>query len=197
MNFPIVSSNTHQQPVPDTLHGNAPALPDFKKMSPDEFLAWCQEEPETTPLHHFPLHEQEGRKVFLREFYGFGPGSLFEAVSHVWSSLAEPAAARCTGMGLIAKTGGSGKQALYRVLNEFVTRAMAIDNPIPSRDGYDSFASWDQAARSTFKQDEDQLEQLVCHYEPILDGKSPQTVPAEVIEAQILPGPWSPCAVDD
>src|SRR5687768_16806251 len=67
------------------------------------------------PLASYPLHLAEGREGFLERLVDFGEPGVFAAVSHVWSSLAPPAAARCTQMGLHAGVGGKGKQALHGV----------------------------------------------------------------------------------
>src|SRR5918998_2727232 len=105
----------------------ATTLDDLRKMTPEEMAAWVEWEPEPVPLTSFPLGSEDGRKAFLREFYGVGWDWLFQAVNHVWNSLAEPRSARCTAMGIAAGAGGTGKGALVKVMSTFLRDALDIN----------------------------------------------------------------------
>lgn len=162
---------------------------DLRKMTPEELAAWAEWEPEPVPLTSFPLGSEEGRKAFLREFYGVGWDWLFLAVSHVWDSLAEPQAVRCTLMGIAAGTGGTGKKALIKVLAKFLTEALEPLASLPPRADYDSLEAWHLAAMATWQTDEARLCELLTIYADILDGKShKETSP---LPGQILLGPWA------
>ena len=166
----------------------ATTFEDLQKLSPEEVAEWYAWEPEPIPLTSFRLHSEEGRQAFLREFYNVGWDWLFQAVNHVWSSLAAPKALRCTRMGAVAGTGGTGKSALVKVLAKFLHEALESITPIPPRADYDNLEAWHEASMLTWHTDEARLQILLQTYANILNGSllertSPQS-------GQILPGPW-------
>ena len=166
-----------------------PKSVDPRAMSLAELAAWAMEDPPAIPLHHFPLHSDAGRQGFLREFYNVGAGALFAAFSHVWASLADPAAARCTAMGLAAGTGGTGKAALVAVLTRFLNAALAGITPIPAGEGFANLDEWHRAAMQTFDADERHLRELLKTYSAILNG-DPAPKTAANPTSQLLAGPW-------
>ena len=166
----------------------ATTFEDLQKMSPEEVAAWFAWEPEPIPLTSFPLSSEEGRKGFLREFYGVGWDWLFQAVNHVWNSLAEPRSARCTAMGIAAKTGGTAKVALVKVLARFLEEALDSITPIPPRAEYKQLAAWHEASMLTWDADEARLQTLLQTYANVLNG-SP-LVRVSPPSGQLIPGPW-------
>ena len=161
---------------------------DLRKMTPEDLAAWAEWEPEPVPLTSFPLGSEEGRKAFLREFYGVGWDWLFLAVSHVWNSLAEPQSARCTAMGIAAGTGGIGKGALVKVLSKFLEEALTSGNPLPDRSDHDTLHDWHEAAMATWHKDEADLRVIIRKYANILDGTPTGNVAPP--PCQIFTGPW-------
>ncbi len=156
----------------------------LRKMTPEELHTWIEWEPELTPLKSFPLCTGEGRRAFLWEFYLVGWDSLFQAVTHVWESLAEPQEVRCTLMGVAAGTGGTGKLALVKVLSQFLEDALSSIEPIPPRSDYDSLDAWHKASMATWQTDEARVGLLQKTYANILDGR---IAPGSAV---LLSGPW-------
>lgn len=134
-------------------------------------LEWVWSDPPETPLNHFFLRNEDGRKAFFQELYARGYSALFEAVAHVWTSLEEPREYRCMLIGAACGTGGSGKTALMRALNQFVTDALAVDNPLPARADFGSLAEWHSAVTESFEADHKCIERLVNGYAMLLDGR--------------------------
>lgn len=85
-----------------------------KQVYREECLAILEssnEEEVLPPLSSWPLQTALGREQFLRQFAWVGEEALFEAVAHVWDSLAEPRKLRSTRMGIAARSGGAGRHA--------------------------------------------------------------------------------------
>lgn len=133
-------------------------------------------EPEAIGLTSFPLSMEVGRLGFLRHVYDIGYDALFEAVAHLWDSLAEPRDQRCQLIGLASGAGGSAKVALYLTLKQFIDDGLASIEPLPDRADFDSFESWSAAALATFATDEHRIAELCATYSRILDGQP--TAPA-------------------
>jgi hypothetical protein len=163
---------------------------DFEVKTLDEICEWFQADPEPTPLHLFPLHTDEGRRGFLSELYDIGGTAIFAASHHVWDSLAKPQSARCTSMGITAHTGGKGKTALMKVLQQFVAEALAIDNPLPARSDFTTLDEWHAAAMQSFEQDNIDLGHLLARYSDILDGGSGDVAPPVSLVGELCQGPW-------
>ena len=138
-----------------------------------QLIELAASDPPEVPLKNFFLGSGADRQNFLRELYNRGKAALFEAVAHVWASLEEPRAYRCTLMGIASGSGGSARTALMKTLTEFVNDAMAIDNPLPDRADYGSLAEWHEAAMASFAADEADLEVLLERYSKILNGDVP------------------------
>jgi hypothetical protein len=167
---------------------DATSFDDLRKMTPEELAVWFEWEPEPIPLTSFPLGSEEGRRAFLREFYGVGWDWLFQAVNHVWISLAEPRSARCTAMGIAAGTRGTGRRALVKVLSKFLEDALNVNTPLPARCDYDSLAAWHEASMATWQRDEAEIQVLACKYAGLLNGGL-LAVAAPPL-GQLILGPW-------
>lgn len=63
--------------------------PDFAAMSMEEMDAWIEAEEAKIPFTSFDFGTDAGRQGLLRKYYMIGDTSLFEAVSHIWASLAK------------------------------------------------------------------------------------------------------------
>lgn len=136
-------------------------------------LEWFWSDPPETPLNLFFLGCEEGRRNFLHELYARGYSALFEGVAHVWDSLEEPRAYRCTLMGAASGAGGSGKAALMKTLRQFIDEALAADIPLPSRADYGSMDDWHQAASASFVGSDADINLLVERYSAVLNGQRP------------------------
>lgn len=167
----------------------APVIPDPADMTPEELDAFLDAGYPATPLKLFPLSRKDGRDAFLHELYMIGYSALFEGVAHVWDSLAEPRAARCTQMGLEAGTGGKGKSALRKMLNQFITDGLATWTSLPERSDFADFESWNTAAQASFKEDEADLPLIIARYSDILNGGPDETAQDEP-KGQLIEGPW-------
>lgn len=157
---------------------------ELQNMSPEQLSEWAMCEPDPQPLTQFNLASDAHRRAFLREYYWIGETALFEAVSHVWASLAEPRIARCTRMGLTAGCGGTGKSGLVLMLKKFLAEALAVDHPLPDRAKFDSLGAWHQAAMATFAVDEAQRAELCAKYAAILDGTLPLSAKHQLLRVQ-------------
>lgn len=139
------------------------------------------------PLSSYRLSDDEHRRAFLHHVYWIGETTLFEAVSHVWVSLAEPCEARCTLMGLLSGSGGTGKKALVLTLQKFLAEALAVDNPLPNRADYLSLDAWNEDAMAAFEADRREVADLCTRYSAILNGCSPEP---EQPSTSVIIGPW-------
>lgn len=142
------------------------------------------------PLTSYDLSNEEHRRAFLFHYCWVGQPALFEAVSHVWASLAEPREARCTLMGVMSGTGGTGKKALVLTLQKLLDQALAIDNPIPDASAYDSLDEWHEASMAAFAAEEQQLRELCARYSAILDGAAAASEACEAQMGSVIEGPW-------
>lgn len=148
-------------------------IPDPSSMATEEFVDWLLSEPEPVPLASFPLHTDAGRKGFLREYFNRGEPAIFEAVSHIWSTLNEPQEARCTTLGIAAGTGGKGKTALVNLLTAALDQAMSINALLPRPADFDSMDQWHEAVIASFGEEERETNDLIQKYADILNGGSP------------------------
>lgn len=134
----------------------------------------CPPSDKGSSLFEFSLSHRQDREAFLVEFHWLGEPSLFQAVAHVWDSLAEPRKDRCTLMGQLSSAGGIGKQALRRTLQQFLADGMKLHESFPSREDYLSFDEWHEAVIGSFAILDEGLFALVANYALILDGQPPQ-----------------------
>jgi len=134
----------------------------------------CPESDNEPSLFAFSLSDRQGREAFLVELNWLGEPSLFQAVAHVWDSLAEPRKDRCTLMGQLSSAGGAGKQALRRTLQQFLLDGMKLHESFPSRDDYLSIDEWHEAVIGSFAILDEGLFALAANYALILDGQQPQ-----------------------
>ena len=125
------------------------------------------------PLNSFALSDQSHREAFLYEFCKAGEPALFEAVSHIWSSLEEPREARCIAMGLAAKTGGKGKLALVHVLRACLKEVCTWGEPMPQPGDYSSLEGWHGATMDAFEAEAERETQVYKRYAAILNGELP------------------------
>lgn len=139
------------------------------------------------PLSSIPLTTDAGRQAFLRAYSDYGDTQLLMAVAHVWNSLADPKAVRCTAMGIAAGTGGTGKRALVKVLQACLAEMVTMHNPLPAVDDFAALDDWNQAAKACFAAEEAKEAEIIAYYSAILDGASP---PAVSTNADIIQGPW-------
>lgn len=168
-------------------------LPDFSIMTIDEITAWEPAEPDPYALLAYPLQTAEWRRAFLHDYYWVGETALFVAVAHVWSRLAPPRAERCTIMGCMSGTGGTGKAGLVLTLKLFLEEMLGVDHPFPDRGDYPSMAAWNEDAMAVFAADEADRAVLIERYEAILDGRISS---APVEPSTVIQGPWLPCRPD-
>ena len=124
-------------------------------------------------LTSFMLKDDAHRRAFLREFCKVGEPALFEAVSHIWSSLAEPRNARCIAMGIAAGTGGKGKMALVRLLRACLKDILAWGAPLPTSAEYASLELWHEATMVAFEAEQEREEKVYEKYAAILNGELP------------------------
>ena len=164
-------------------------LPDYSTMTKEEMIAWEPPDPDPHALLAYPLQTVEWRRAFLHDYYWVGETALFIAVAHVWSTLAPPRAARCTMMGLMSGTGGTGKAALSLTLQKFLKEMLSVDHPFPSRSDYASLDAWNEDATAVFGADEAHREVLINSYESILDGRVEDQV--DEGRCKVLVGPWA------
>lgn len=146
-------------------------------------------EGEPIPLASFALHDPEQRRGFLREFCRIGEPRIFEAVSHIWSSLTEPQEDRCTVMGVVAGTGGTGKKALLRLLRACLEEVLEWDHPLPRPEECVSLDEWHAEAMAAFAAEAAREEGIFAYYADILDGRV--AVPSSLHQtATVIAGPW-------
>lgn len=160
-------------------------MPDLEAMSAEEFVNSLLSDPDPVPLSSFPLQFDEWRKVFLHEYLRRGEPARFEAVSHIWSSLNEPREARCTAMGIAARTGGKGKTALINLLAALLDEAMRINATLPRAADYPSLDEWHEAVIASFADQEATTSAALNKYADILNGGAERNPPAQLIH-----GPW-------
>lgn len=140
------------------------------------------------PLTSFALHEPRQRQAFLGEFCRIGEPALFEAVSHIWSSLAQPQEARCTAMGVAAGTGGTGKKALMNLLHGCLEEILAWEHPLPRPEECGSVDEWHAAAMAAFAGEAAREEAVLERYATIIDGSAGEA--ATTPGANVICGPW-------
>lgn len=145
-------------------------------------------EGEPIPLTSFALHDRSQRQAFLGEFCKIGEPALFEAVSHIWSSLSAPREARCIAIGQSAGTGGAGKSALDKLLRACLDEMVVWGNPLPKPEDYASIDKWHEAAMATFAAEAAREESVLAQYATILNGDDPGFVNPG--DAKIVIGPW-------
>jgi hypothetical protein len=163
--------------------------PDFVAMTGDEMDEWVAAEEAKTPFTSFDLGTDAGRQGLLRKYFMIGDTSLFEAVSHVWASLNEPRAARCTAIGLAAGTGGKGKRGVVLALHKFLAEALETINWIPPINEYPSLEAWHEACKRTYTDEEADLCVVLERYSTLLNCGEVDPV-AAIQEAVVLQGPW-------
>ena len=164
-------------------------LPDFSKMTLDEIADWDPPEPDPYLLLSYPLQTDAWRRAFLHDYYWVGETALFVAVSHVWSTLAPPRAQRCSTMGAISGTGGTGKVGLVLTLMRFLEEMLAVDHPFPPRSAYPTLEAWKADAQRVFAADEADRQLLIENYSAILDGEYPIAAPPS--RHEVIMGPWA------
>jgi len=163
-------------------------LPDFSAMTNTEIIAWEPPEPDPYPLLTYPLQTDEWRRAFLHDYYWVGETALFIAVAHVWATLAPPRALRCTLMGALSGSGGTGKVGLVLTLKQFLKEMLDVDNPFPSGGDYSSMAAWNVDATATFAADEADRDVILERYSDILNGQlNPKT---SHCRGTLIVGPW-------
>lgn len=123
------------------------------------------------PLTSFILENDAHRRAFLREFCKIGEPALFEAVSHIWSSLNEPRDARCIAIGIAAATGGKGKTALVRLLGACLKGVVSWGTPLPRPEDYASLEQWHEATMAAFDAEEEREEKVYEKYAAMLNGE--------------------------
>jgi hypothetical protein len=127
-------------------------------------------EPSHSPLDCFSLRTSAGREAFLEALVAIGEPGLFAAVKHVWSSLENPVAARCTQMGIIAGTGGAGKRALYKVLRAFIIEWLG-EPPLRIPMSADrSLEEWHKAVMTAWNSEHARERAVMKRYAAILNG---------------------------
>ena len=134
----------------------------------------CPPSDKGSSLFEFSLSHRQDREAFLVEFHWLGEPSLFQAVAHVWDSLAEPRKDRCTLMGQLSSAGGIGKQALRRTLQQFLADGMKLHRGFPDRADHLNFVEWHQAVMASFAVLDAGLSALIADYALILDGQLPR-----------------------
>ena len=125
------------------------------------------------PLSSFALGNDDQRAAFLCEFCKAGEPALFEAVSHIWSSLEEPREARCIAMGMAAGTGGRGKLALVHLLRACLKEVVTWGEPLPGPAAYASLGEWHAATMDAFEAEGAREDKVYKHYAAILNGEIP------------------------
>ena len=116
------------------------------------------------------LKTSAGRAAFLFDFSERGFEFLEEAAAHVYSSLAAPQDDRCTGMGLNARAGGTGRSALLRVLLGFLEELDSHNAPLPDRQAFSSSDEWHQAVSEHFGSIDAHISKVISKFECILGG---------------------------
>jgi len=127
---------------------------------------------EILPLKSFALHDTVQREAFLCEFCKAGEPVLFEAVSHIWSSLEEPREARCIAMGLAAKTGGKGKLALVHILRACLKEVVTWGGSLPRPEDHASLGDWHYATMDAFEAEREREDEVYTKYAAILGGEA-------------------------
>lgn len=151
----------------------------------DEFL-----ESDPVPLVSFALHDRMQREAFLREFCRRGEPAIFEAVSHIWSSLAHPQEARCTEMGITAGAGGKGKSALVNLLRACLEQMLAWEHPLPRPEEFASVDAWHGAAMAAFAAEAAREIEVLERFAIILDGGGDPGAGANRAAREPMGGPW-------
>ena len=142
------------------------------ELPPELVSAWAAWEPEPPSLSTYSLSIATQRAEFLYQYCAQGEPVLLAAVSHIWDSLAEPRAARCTQIGLASGAGGHGRFALVLMLRKLLRECNEIGAVLPDKAKFDSFADWNQAVSTHFASGEAQERSLCKRYADILDGSS-------------------------
>lgn len=151
-------------------------------------------DPDELPLAAFPLQDAHGRWMFLWQLSKRGEEAIFEAVAHVWASLEKPKAIRCSMMGQAAGVGGTGKQALRKVLARFIGEFNAVElTDLPDQKDYDSFEAWNVAANASFEADFAGVDAVTKKYAAILNGPEQATC-STTVRGQLIEGPWKKAA---
>ena len=150
--------------------------------------AWAAWEPPPIDLTRFALADRGQREEFLYQYCAQGEASLFTAVAHIWSWLAEPREARCTAMGIACGAGGKGKLALVHLLKKLLDECLDDGAPMPRSHEYEDLDAWHQAAMTCFTDDELRMRQLCARYASILDGSS--AAPQPPAEGDLVSAPW-------
>ena len=161
----------------------APLFPEFED-------GWKgTDDPPPERLAFYTLHTDEGLRAFLYDVYWIGYPGLFIAANHIWSLLIAPRVYRCTLQGQMSGAGGSGKQALVKTLNKFITEALATwDFDIPSLDRCGTLEAQFSQVSFSWAQQEAQVQELVTKYSAILNGEMPGQRPSPV--GDVVRGPW-------
>lgn len=136
------------------------------------FARWAAWEDDPVDIKTFSLSDARSREEFLYQYCYYGEPLLLAAVSHIWESLAEPRAARCTAMGLASGAGGTGKVALVLMLQKMLAESLEIGAMLPGKDGFDSPDAWHHAVMHHFTSSQEQERALCRYYATLLDGGS-------------------------
>jgi hypothetical protein len=164
-------------------------MPDFVAMTADEMDHWIEAEEAKMPFTSFDLTTDAGRQGLLEKYYRIGDTALFEAVSHIWTSLNEPRAEYCTLIGMAAKTGGKGKRGLVLALQRFLHEALESINWIPPRHDFLSREDWHEATIRTFRDDAENIRVLLERYSTIMNC-GVGVIDSSLSTATIIQGPW-------
>jgi len=125
------------------------------------------------PLTSFALHDSNHREAFLCEFCKVGEPALFEAVSHIWSSLNEPRDARCIAIGIAAGTGGKGKLALVHFLRACLKEIVTWGGTLPRPEDHPSIDEWHQATMTAWEAEQNREADVFKRFSALLGGELP------------------------
>ena len=159
---------------------------DMDLVTREVFERWALVDREPVAFASFDLRWAVGREAFLEEYLAWGTERLFEAVAHIWTSLAPPKATRCTLMGVAAGTGGTGKLALVHLLRRLVPEALGSGIEMPHSKDFGSAAEWHAAAMLSMKADHDHFDLTITTYAHILNGDQPGSNTGSTV----IKGPW-------
>ena len=143
-----------------------------RDLSPKRISEWAAWEPDPLPMGQFTLSDPAQREDFLYQYCYYGEPLLLAAVAHIWDSLAEPRALRCTLIGQASGAGGTGKLALVNMLNQMLCQCSEIGAVLPDKAEYDSPEAYHQAVTSHWTSSYEQERSLCRAYGAILDGAS-------------------------
>ena len=98
---------------------------------------------------------------------------MFEAVTHIWDSLAAPQFWKTLQIGCLAGSGGAGRHGLAKFLMKFLDQYLAaMMEPLPPRGGYASLEEWHRAVLSHYAGWQRKELALAQQYATYLDGRT-------------------------